>query len=84
MLGDIEGIWIRQAVIVILCNLNVSQKGRVYLLDYEILDQLPANTVNGKQTYLTAPLCLLHYNENEELKPIAIQVWVSLPHCLLE
>ncbi|XP_056594663.1 polyunsaturated fatty acid lipoxygenase ALOX8-like [Triplophysa dalaica] len=50
------------------------EKGRVYLLDYEILDKLPANTVNGKQTYLTAPLCLLYYNQNEELKPIAIQL----------
>ncbi|XP_057217067.1 hydroperoxide isomerase ALOXE3-like [Triplophysa rosa] len=53
------------------------EKGRVYLLDYEILDQLPDNTVNGKQTYLTAPLCLLHYNQNEELKPIAIQLQQS-------
>ncbi|NP_001070178.2 uncharacterized protein LOC767741 [Danio rerio] len=50
------------------------EKGRVYLLDYEVLDQLPANTVNGKQTYLSAPLCLLHYNQDEELKPIAIQL----------
>ncbi|XP_073791109.1 uncharacterized protein isoform X1 [Danio rerio] len=54
------------------------EKGRVYLLDYEVLDQLPANTVNGKQTYLSAPLCLLHYNQDEELKPIAIQL--LMPH----
>ncbi|XP_057216414.1 polyunsaturated fatty acid lipoxygenase ALOX8-like isoform X2 [Triplophysa rosa] len=53
------------------------EKGRVYLLDYEILDQLPDNTVSGKQTYLTAPLCLLHYNQIEELKPIAIQLQQS-------
>lgn len=51
------------------------QRGHVYLLDYEVLDQLPANIVNGKQTYLSAPLCLLHYNRHGELKPIAIQVW---------
>jgi len=47
----------------------------VYLLDFEVLDQLPANIINEKQTYLSAPLCLLHYNRHGELKPIAIQVW---------
>lgn len=52
----------------------IAQRGHVYLLDYEVLDQLPANTVNGKPTYLSAPLCLLHYSRQRELKPIAIQV----------
>nr|XP_055037126.1 hydroperoxide isomerase ALOXE3 [Misgurnus anguillicaudatus] len=50
------------------------ESGHVYLLDFEILDHLPANTVNGKQTYMTAPLCLLHYDQQGELKPIAIQL----------
>uniref|UniRef100_A0A8C1LVH0 Hydroperoxide isomerase ALOXE3-like n=1 Tax=Cyprinus carpio TaxID=7962 RepID=A0A8C1LVH0_CYPCA len=50
------------------------ERGRVYLLDYEILDQLPANTINDKQSYLAAPLCLLHYSQQGELKPIAIQL----------
>ncbi|XP_026089838.1 arachidonate 8S-lipoxygenase-like [Carassius auratus] len=50
------------------------ERGHVYLLDYEVLDQLPANTVNDKKTYLAAPLCLLHYNRQGELKPIAIQL----------
>ncbi|XP_051533734.1 hydroperoxide isomerase ALOXE3-like [Myxocyprinus asiaticus] len=50
------------------------ERGHIYILDYEVLDQLPANTVNGKQTYLAAPLCLLHYNQHGELKPIAIQL----------
>lgn len=63
--------------VVNICNYFV-QKGRVYLLDYEVLDQLPANIVNGKQTYLSAPLCLLHYNQHGELKPIAIQVSMVL------
>lgn len=54
--------------------MHVAQRGRVYLLDYEILDQLPANTINDKQSYLAAPLCLLHYSQQGELKPIAIQV----------
>lgn len=50
------------------------QKGAVYLLDYEILDGIPANVVNGKQTYISAPLCLLHLNQQGQLLPIAIQV----------
>lgn len=62
-------------IIVIVYNLYFPQRGHVYLLDYEVLDQLPANIINEKQTYLSAPLCLLHYNRHGELKPIAIQVW---------
>ncbi|KAF1378100.1 hypothetical protein PFLUV_G00186430 [Perca fluviatilis] len=50
------------------------QKGTVYLLDYEVLDGVPANVVNGKQTYLSAPLVLLHQNLQGQLVPIAIQL----------
>nr|XP_046267353.1 polyunsaturated fatty acid lipoxygenase ALOX15B [Scatophagus argus]XP_046267354.1 polyunsaturated fatty acid lipoxygenase ALOX15B [Scatophagus argus] len=50
------------------------QKGTVYLLDYEVLDGVPANVINGKQTYLSAPLCLLHLNQQGQLLPIAIQL----------
>uniref|UniRef100_A0A3Q1ELP6 Zgc:152891 n=1 Tax=Acanthochromis polyacanthus TaxID=80966 RepID=A0A3Q1ELP6_9TELE len=50
------------------------QEGRIYLLDYEVLDGVPANVVNGKQTYLSAPLCLLHLNQQGQLVPIAIQL----------
>ncbi|KAM9348490.1 polyunsaturated fatty acid lipoxygenase ALOX15B [Symphorus nematophorus] len=50
------------------------QKGTVYLLDYEVLDGAPANVINGKQTYLSAPLCLLHLNQQGQLLPIAIQL----------
>ncbi|XP_075888149.1 polyunsaturated fatty acid lipoxygenase ALOX15B isoform X2 [Nelusetta ayraudi] len=49
-------------------------KGAVYLLDYEILDGIPTNVVNGKQTYISAPLCLLHLNQQGQLLPIAIQL----------
>lgn len=52
----------------------VSQKGTVYLLNYEVLDGVPGNVINGKQSYLTAPLCLLHLNQQGQLVPIAIQV----------
>ncbi|XP_040906769.1 polyunsaturated fatty acid lipoxygenase ALOX15B [Toxotes jaculatrix] len=50
------------------------QKGNLYLLDYEVLDGVPANTINGKQSYLSAPLCLLHLNQQQQLVPIAIQL----------
>ncbi|XP_071362468.1 polyunsaturated fatty acid lipoxygenase ALOX15B isoform X2 [Trachinotus anak] len=50
------------------------QKGTIYLLDYEVLDGVPANVINGKQTYLSAPLCLLHLNQQQQLVPIAIQL----------
>nr|XP_024655757.1 hydroperoxide isomerase ALOXE3 [Maylandia zebra] len=50
------------------------QKGNIYLLDYEVLDGVPANVINEKQTYLSAPLCLLHLNQQGQLLPIAIQL----------
>ncbi|TRY76011.1 hypothetical protein DNTS_010909 [Danionella cerebrum] len=43
------------------------EKGFLYLLDYEVLDELPANIINGKQTYLSAPICLLHYNNQPKM-----------------
>ena len=57
------------------------QNGNVYLLDYEVLDGAPANVINGKQTYLSAPLCLLHLNQQGQLLPIAIQVSPGLIFC---
>lgn len=50
------------------------QEGNIYLLDYEVLDGVPANVINEKQTYLCAPLCLLHLNRQGQLLPVAIQV----------
>lgn len=52
----------------------LGQKGALYLLDYEVLDGVPENVINGKQTYPSAPLCLLHLNQQGQLLPIAIQV----------
>ncbi|XP_069001797.1 hydroperoxide isomerase ALOXE3 [Embiotoca jacksoni] len=50
------------------------QKGTIYLLDYDVLDGLPGNVINRKQTYLSAPLCLLHLNQQGQLVPVAIQL----------
>ncbi|XP_062391679.1 polyunsaturated fatty acid lipoxygenase ALOX15B [Sardina pilchardus] len=50
------------------------ERGKVFLLDYEVLDGVPPNIINEKQQYLTAPLCLLHAGPDGNLKPIAIQL----------
>ncbi|KAL0993737.1 hypothetical protein UPYG_G00112960 [Umbra pygmaea] len=50
------------------------ERGTIFLLDYEVLAGVPANVINQKQHYLTAPLVLLHLNRQGELKPIAIQL----------
>ncbi|XP_063306316.1 hydroperoxide isomerase ALOXE3-like [Pelobates fuscus] len=50
------------------------ESGNVFLADYKILDGVPANVINGKQQYLTAPLCLLWKNPLDHLLPIAIQL----------
>lgn len=52
----------------------LSQRGNMFVVDYRLLDGLAANTVNGKQNYLTAPVVLLHLNPNNHLLPVAIQV----------
>lgn len=52
----------------------VWQLGTIFLLDYKLLEGVPANTINGKQQYLAAPLCLLHSDQQGVLKPVAIQV----------
>ena len=50
------------------------KKGTIFLLDYEVLEDVPANVINGRQQYLSAPLCLLHLDQQGKLKPVAIQV----------
>ncbi|XP_076130547.1 polyunsaturated fatty acid lipoxygenase ALOX15B isoform X2 [Alosa pseudoharengus] len=50
------------------------ETGKVFLLDYEVLEGVPPNIINGKQQHFTAPLCLLHAGPDGTLKPIAIQL----------
>lgn len=56
-------------------HLNKELKaGNIYLLDYSILDGIPANTIKGKLQYIAAPLCLLYLHPDQGLIPIAIQL----------
>ncbi|KAM4713967.1 arachidonate 12-lipoxygenase, 12S-type [Anableps anableps] len=48
--------------------------GNIYLLDYAIMDGIPANTIKGKPQFIAAPLCLLYQHPDEGLIPIAIQL----------
>ncbi|CAJ0963887.1 unnamed protein product [Ranitomeya imitator] len=51
------------------------QNGNVFLADYKILQGVPTNDrINGKPQYLTAPMCLLWKDPQDQLLPIAIQL----------
>lgn len=50
------------------------QKGNIYLADYRILEGIPTVELNGQKQHQCAPLCLLHFNAEGNLMPIAIQV----------
>uniref|UniRef100_A0A8C6NUJ2 Arachidonate 12-lipoxygenase, 12S type n=1 Tax=Nothobranchius furzeri TaxID=105023 RepID=A0A8C6NUJ2_NOTFU len=50
------------------------QAGNIYLLDYSIMDGIPANTIKGKLQYIAAPICLLYQHPDDGLIPIAIQL----------
>ncbi|XP_040196523.1 hydroperoxide isomerase ALOXE3-like isoform X1 [Rana temporaria] len=50
------------------------QNGHIFLADYKILENIPTNTINGKQQYIAAPMCLLWKNPQDQLVPIAIQL----------
>ncbi|XP_017208558.3 hydroperoxide isomerase ALOXE3 isoform X1 [Danio rerio] len=56
-------------------SLNVEMKqGNIFLCDYKRLADLPTQVINGKQQFVTAPLCLLYKNQEGKLLPIAIQL----------
>lgn len=62
-----------------LCPHYHVQAGNIYLLDYAVMDGIPANTIRGKIQHIAAPLCLLYQHPDDGLIPIAIQVNHSHP-----
>ncbi|XP_060710562.1 polyunsaturated fatty acid 5-lipoxygenase-like [Hemiscyllium ocellatum] len=46
----------------------------MFYVNYEILDGIPANVIEGVQQYTAAPICLLYRNEKNYMIPIAIQL----------
>ncbi|KAJ8254838.1 hypothetical protein GJAV_G00197900 [Gymnothorax javanicus] len=48
--------------------------GNVYLVDYAILDGVPANVIEGQKQHVVAPLCLLYVHPKNGLFPLAIQL----------
>ncbi|XP_072447374.1 polyunsaturated fatty acid 5-lipoxygenase-like [Chiloscyllium punctatum] len=50
----------------------------IYIANYEILDGIPANVIEGVQQYTAAPICLLYRNEQNYMIPIAIQLKQTL------
>ncbi|XP_009876022.1 PREDICTED: hydroperoxide isomerase ALOXE3-like, partial [Apaloderma vittatum] len=53
---------------------NEMREGRIFIVDYEVLDDIPAGTIHGRQQYIAAPICLLHQGTDGLLRPIAIQL----------
>ncbi|KAM6993490.1 polyunsaturated fatty acid lipoxygenase ALOX8-like [Passerculus sandwichensis] len=50
------------------------QEGRIFIVDYKVLEDIPTGTIYGRQQYIAAPLCLLHQGTDGLLRPIAIQL----------
>ncbi|XP_069072035.1 hydroperoxide isomerase ALOXE3-like [Pleurodeles waltl] len=56
------------------CLQNELQKGNIFIVDYKILEGIPANVINGRQQFIAAPLCLLYRTPKDEIVPMAIQI----------
>lgn len=51
------------------------QAGNIFIVDYEMLEGINANSTDPyTQQYLAAPMCLLYRNLRNKIMPIAIQV----------
>uniref|UniRef100_A0A674HAF5 Lipoxygenase domain-containing protein n=1 Tax=Taeniopygia guttata TaxID=59729 RepID=A0A674HAF5_TAEGU len=50
------------------------EAGNIYLADYGVLQGIPTALIDGRPTFVAAPLCLLHQRPNGDLLPLAIQL----------
>ncbi|XP_060060349.1 arachidonate 12-lipoxygenase, 12R-type isoform X2 [Erinaceus europaeus] len=50
------------------------EKGNIYLADYRILEGIPTVELSGQKQHHCAPMCLLHFDAEGNLMPIAIQL----------
>ncbi|XP_078527059.1 hydroperoxide isomerase ALOXE3-like isoform X2 [Lissotriton helveticus] len=50
------------------------QRGKIFIVDFKILEGIPGNILNGRQQYMAAPLCLLYHSPQDEMIPLAIQL----------
>ncbi|KAL2079647.1 hypothetical protein ACEWY4_025391 [Coilia grayii] len=48
--------------------------GNIYLVDHDILNEVPTNVIKNQQQHIAAPLCLLYEHPEHNLIPIAIQL----------
>lgn len=57
------------------CKMFWLQAGNIYIVDYEMLEGISANSTDPcTLQYLAAPICLLYKNAQNKILPIAIQV----------
>ncbi|XP_067879849.1 polyunsaturated fatty acid 5-lipoxygenase-like isoform X2 [Heterodontus francisci] len=50
------------------------QNGNIFIVNYKALNGIPANVISDVQQYLAAPICLLYFDKQNRMMPIAIQL----------
>ncbi|XP_072906118.1 polyunsaturated fatty acid 5-lipoxygenase-like [Hemitrygon akajei] len=48
--------------------------GKIFIVDFKMLDGLDANIINGEQQCLVAPICLLHLDQGNRMMPLCLQL----------
>ncbi|XP_078525154.1 hydroperoxide isomerase ALOXE3-like isoform X2 [Lissotriton helveticus] len=50
------------------------QRGKIFIVDYKMLEGIPPNEIDGHKQYIPSPMCLFYLTRNDEMIPIAIQI----------